>query len=195
MIEKIVLLIIAHAGFHPVEFGFTRKVLEEAGIKVIIASDRDGIAHSKPSDNHAKACIDPNCPKVIAEYPQYAEVNVDCSLTNCDLTKYDGIFIIGGPGAAEFLDTPETYRIMQKVAALGKPFGAICISPRILAHAGLLKNKKATGWNGDNKLEQILMEHSAQYIDEPVVMDGLLVTANGPQSAIPFGQAIVTLLK
>lgn len=195
MIQKIVLLIIAHAGFHPVEFGLTRKILEEAGIKVVVASDRSGLAHSKPSDNHAKICTDPNCPKVIEDYPQYAQIAVDCLIANCDLSKFDGFFIIGGPGAAEFLDTPETYAVMQKIAASGKPFGAICISPRILAHAGLLQDKKATGWNGDNKLEQILMEHGAQYIDEPVVIDGTLITANGPQSAAEFGTAIVTILK
>ena len=54
---------------------------------------------------------------------------------------------------------------------------------------------RRTGWNGDNKLEQIFREHGAQFIKDPVVIDGVLITANGPQSATEFGTAIVNLLK
>ena len=42
---------------------------------------------------------------------------------------------------------------MQQAYKAGKIVGAICYSPRILAKAGILKDKKATGWNDDHELE------------------------------------------
>lgn len=37
MLAKVILLVIASEGYHPVEYGYTRKVLEEAGITVEVA--------------------------------------------------------------------------------------------------------------------------------------------------------------
>ncbi len=108
---------------------------------------------------------------------------------------YDGIFIIGGPGALDCLDNSTTYSIMQKIAARNKPFGAICISPRILAHAGLLKDKKATCWNGNRQVEELFKKHEISYVNQPVVIDGTIITANGPQAATDFGKTIVSLIK
>lgn len=194
------LLIIAHAGYHPVEYGHMRAELENAGIKVVVASDQAGTADAHPSVAHTQQCSDPNCGKVADEYPQFAQAPIDISLKDVNpdevalFADFDGIFIIGGPGALEFLDNEITYSIMRQAAAAHRPFGAICISPRILAKAGLLKNKKATGWNGDNALENILHEHGAQYTDQLVTVDGNIITGNGPEAAVDFGKAIVSLL-
>lgn len=177
MIHKIVLLIIASDGYQPIEYGHTRKALEDAGIQVVVTSDKAGIAHA----SHA-------IPK------QYATVKVDVVLADVDVKKYDGIFIIGGPGALDHLDNKVTYKIMQNAAKSGKLFGAICISPRILADAGVLRGKKATGWNDDNKLDNVFKKAGVTYVKNPVVIDDNIVTADGPSSAALFGDSIVKLL-
>ncbi len=186
---KVVLLIVASQGYQPIEYGHTRKALEDAGIKVIVASNKKGTAHAKP-------CNDSNCNKTTAEkntHYETASVNVTIDAVNPD--DYDGIFIIGGPGALDCLDNSTTYSIMQKIAARNKPFGAICISPRILAHAGLLKDKKATCWNGNRQVEELFKKHEISYVNQPVVIDGTIITANGPQAATDFGKTIVSLIK
>jgi protease I len=195
MLEKIVLLIVAYQGYQPIEYGYTRQELEKAGIKVIISSTIAGNASAQPSEAHAKQCNDSVCGKAVKEYPEYATASIDLVLKNVNPARYDGIFIIGGPGALEFLDNQATYTLMQEFAKKDKPFGAICISPRILAKAGLLSGKKATGWNGDHKLEDIFKEHHVQYIKQPVIVDGNLITADGPSSAHEFGRAIVARLQ
>ncbi len=73
--------------------------------------------------------------------------------------------------------------------------GAICVSTRILAHAQALKNKRATGWNGDNALGGIYKEYDVQYVPKDVVVDGLIITATGPNVAREFGEQIITLLQ
>ncbi len=73
--------------------------------------------------------------------------------------------------------------------------GAICIAPTILAYAGVLEGKKATVWNQDGKQAEILTKNGAEFVDELVVVDGKIVTANGPPAAEAFGKKILEMLK
>lgn len=161
---KIVLLIIASQGYQPKEYGDTRKVLEAAGYKIEVASDKGGIAFAMPSSNREK--------ETETRDRDDSQVVVDVVLSKVNSEKYVGVFIIGGPGAVEHLNNKTMYTLMQYVAEKKKPFGAICISPRILANAGLLKGKKATGWDDDGNLEALYKQHRVVYIKEPVVVDG-----------------------
>lgn len=195
MLHKVVLLIIAHSGYHPLEYGLTRKALADAGIHVVVASDALGIADATPSAAHQEICKEAQCMQIVKDYPEYAQVQVDLQLADITIDAYDGIFIIGGPGAMEFLDNQVSYTLIEKIAQSGKPFGAICVSPRVLARAEVLKGKKVTGWNGDHLLAGILNVAGAEYIQEAVVIDGMLITANGPDAAQEFGKAIVTMLQ
>ncbi|PIR71487.1 MAG: hypothetical protein COU43_02395, partial [Candidatus Nealsonbacteria bacterium CG10_big_fil_rev_8_21_14_0_10_37_25] len=78
-----------------------------------------------------------------------------------------------------------------------KVLASICISPVILAKAGVLKGKKATVWSSpmDKVPVRILEENEAIYQDKSVVADGKIVTANGPAAAEKFAKAIITALK
>lgn len=170
---KKVLLIIAHRGFQPVEYGTPRQVLTAAGIQVVTASNILGTAVSSMTNEPAR---------------------VDVVLDEVKIDDYDGMFFIGGPGALANLDNEKSYRIISEVSASGKIWGAICISPRILAAAGVLENKKATGWDGDNELVGILAKAGAEYVRKPVVVDGNLITGNGPEAAEEWGTAIARAL-
>ena len=109
------------------------------------------------------------------------------------LSNYDGIFFIGGPGALEHLDNEKSYRLIKDAAQARMPFGAICVSTRILAKTGVLINKRATGWNDDGELNALYREYNVDYVPEDVVVDGNIVTAAGPHAAKKFGKAIVEL--
>ena len=170
---KKVLLIIAHLDFQPLEYGGPKKVLSAAGVQVVTASDQGGIA--------------------MAAYTG-EKVPVDLTLDQVKPAEYDGIFLIGGPGAPDYLNNEITYKIMREIAVSGKLWGAICISPRILAAAGVLQGKKATGWNGDGELGVVLEGAGAEYVREPVV-DGKFITACGPVAAEDFGRAILQALE
>ncbi len=147
--------------------------MEQAGFEVITGSNKSGTATDKTGGTQP----------------------VDMVLTDVQINDYGGIFFIGGPGALENLDNEESYRVIKEAAGSGKPWGAICISPRILANAGVLASKHATGWNGDNELPEILFTSGAIYVREPVVVDGMLITAEGPAAAREFGRAIVSALQ
>ena len=167
-----VLLIIAFQGFQPLEYEEPKKILQKAGVEVITGSDQTGTALS---------AID-------------KPVQVDIILDDVKIEDYDGVFFIGGPGALEHLDNEKSYRIIRELSESDKAWGAICISPRILAKAGVLENKKATGWNDDGQLDDILEQVGAEYVRQPVVADDKLVTGWGPDAAQEFGKAILKIL-
>lgn len=184
---KSILFVIASEGFQIVEYEIPKAILEKAGIQVVTVSDVKGEAISS---NGNKVGVD----LVIGDLyltPDSSPYKGDGEL----LGDYSGLFIVGGDGALEHLDNQTTYDLLKKWQATGKPYGAICISPRILAHADVLQGKKATGWNGDGELPGILSVGGAEFVDQPVVVDGNVVTGNGPSAASEWGEEIVGVLK
>lgn len=172
MDKKRVILLIAHEGYQPVEYGVTKEVLLSKGIDVITASDEPGTAVAKDSSS----------------------TPVDTTIDKINPEQYDGLFLIGGPGAMECLNTEPVHRLLQEMKALHKPYGAICISSRILAQANVLGGKKATGWNDDHELDDIFDSYAVTYVHHPVVVDGTIVTATGPAAAQEFGETIAKVI-
>lgn len=168
-----IILVVAHTGFQPLEYSIPKKILTDAGFKVITASTIAGTATSSIGTT----------------------TKVDITLDKLNLNDFDGIYFVGGPGALDNLDNATSYKLLQSVAAAQKPYGVICISPRILAHAGVLKTKKATGWDDDGELADVFKKHGVSYIHKPVVVDGTIITATGPSAAEEFGNSIVRLFK
>lgn len=169
---KKVALVIAHQGFQADEYYITKQTLQAAGIDVVTVSDQSGRATGHDE----------------------SQTEVDCTIDDFIVRHYHGIFLVGGTGALDHLDTPIMHQKLAEVYAIGSAYGAICISPRILARANLLRGKKATGWNKDKELLPLFQTYNVTFVDQPVVIDGNVVTANGPTAAAAFGTAIASVL-
>jgi len=64
-----------------------------------------------------------------------------------------------------------------------------------LAKAGVLEGKRATFWTYPlGSQANILKENVAIFEKKSVVVDGKIITANGPGAAREFGKAIVEAL-
>ena len=98
---------------------------------------------------------------------------------------------VGGSGASVFFDDPTAHKIAKDFLDAGKLTTAICAAPSILANAGLLQNIRSTCFpsQADN-----LKEKGANYTGTPVEQDGLIITADGPNSATAFGEKIAEAL-
>ncbi len=172
--EAKVLLVVAFEGYQQVEYNEPKKLLTQVGFQVITASNKSGAAIAKDGST----------------------TEVDVVLNKIKIDEYEGIFFIGGPGALVHLDNETSYAILQKSFQTNTPIGAICISTRILAKSGVLKGKRATGWNEDGQLEDIYKECDVEYVaKEEVVVDDGIVTATGPKVAKEFGEEIIGLLQ
>lgn len=162
-----VLFIVAQENFRDIELTKPKEILEKGGHKVEIASITTDVA------------IGADGTRIIPDLA-IREVNPD---------NYEYIVVIGGPGAPKLADYPEVFAVLQKA----KNVAAICIAPTILAEAGVLKGKKATVFKTDESV-RILKEGGATFVDKDVVVDGKLVTANGPQAAEKFGRELLKQL-
>jgi protease I len=173
--QKRAAFIVASKDFRDEEYFIPNGLLSENGIATAVFSDKSGTALG----------VDGN------------ELENARALTELNPNDFDAVIFIGGPGALARLDNETSYVIASKTVASGKLLAAICVAPVILAHAGALKNKQATVWTNvlDVSAKKTLVQTGAIYIDKPVVQDGAIITANGPEAAQEFGMAIVAYLK
>jgi len=172
--NKKIAMVIAFRDFRDIEYFIPRDVLAGAGAKIVTVSSQKGQALGADG----------------------GEVNVNLTLEELNPGDFDAVVFIGGPGALKHLDNEKSYEIVRKTIKAGKVLGAICISPVILAKAGVLDGKRATVWSAPLQKEsiRILEENKAIYQDKAVVVDGKIVTGNGPGAAREFALSVIRLL-
>ena len=172
--SKKILIIIAYQDFQDDEFTTVKDYLGRLGAKITVASSSIGNAIGQNG----------------------TPVEIDFLLVDIHPQDYDAIIFIGGAGAREFEENELAHEIARQALSHHKILGAICIAPLILANAGALSGKKATLWTDaeNNETVQRLIKAKASYVDQDVVVDGKIVTANGPESAEKFARTIAEML-
>ncbi len=124
-----------------------------------------------------------------------AEVKPDLPLTAVDPHRYAAIALVGGTGAREHLWDNHTLHALLRIARDdGTPLGAICLSPAVLARAGLLHGVRATVY-GEPRAKHELERGGALYVEEHVVTDQGIVTAAGPADARAFAESLLHLVR
>ncbi|VAW91772.1 DJ-1/YajL/PfpI superfamily, includes chaperone protein YajL (former ThiJ), parkinsonism-associated protein DJ-1, peptidases PfpI, Hsp31 [hydrothermal vent metagenome] len=105
---------------------------------------------------------------------------------------FDMMVLPGGlPGAEHLRDNPLVQQKLKELAAEDKYVAAICAAPQALASAGLLDNKIATGYTGVlDKLDIPGMQIS----ELPLVVDGKVITSQGPGTAMDFALKLIEII-
>src|SRR5688572_308137 len=120
---KKVLMVIPHTQFRDEELFEPRKILEEEGAKVVIASTT------------ARACQSMKGEMIQAEIA-YGDAKVD---------DFAAMVLCGGASVPEFFwNDKKLVELTAAMAAAGKVVAAICLSTVVLAKAKLLAGKEAT---------------------------------------------------
>jgi len=172
---KTIAAVIAFRNFRDAEYFIPVGVLADYGAKIVTLSTKKGTAVGADGGD------------------------VDIQLTPDEFRAegFDALVFIGGPGMAKELSNKDFQRMAQDMAKSGKLLAAICIAPVLLAKAGLLQGKQATVWSDpmDKSPIKILKEAGADYQDKDVVVEGTIITANGPSAAEEFGEALAKALE
>ncbi len=167
-------MVIAFQDFQDEEYFAPKEILEKAGVKIKTVSNKLGQAIGATD----------------------GDTQVDLLLEDFNPADFDAIVFVGGSGCLTNLDNEKSYKIARETVSQNKVLGSICISPVILAKAGVLQGKKATVWSSplDKFPIKILKENGAIYEAKSVVQDGKIITANGPAVAKEFGQVLLEVL-
>jgi protease I len=167
-----VVIVIAPERFRDEELETPRRLLVQAGHRVSVASTRSGEAVGMLG----------------------VRIKVDATVAQVRAEECDALVIAGGSGApAHLWDAEPLITLVKAVHTAGRPVGAICLGPPVLARAGILLRRRATCYPADRALLE-LKRGGATVVEEPVVCDGTIVTANGPEAATAFGEALAQLL-
>ena len=105
---------------------------------------------------------------------------------------FDMMVLPGGLPGADHLDAdPRVHALLQRLAEQDRFTAAICAAPKVLLNAGLLDGHKATAYPG---IMDDLMNPGSQYVSDPVVTDGKVVTSRGPGTAMEFALTLIEQL-
>jgi len=162
-------MIIAQKEFRDEEYFVPKRILEDAGVKVVTASINAGSALGKLG----------------------GEAQVDISINSADIDDYHGIVFIGGGGAEVYFENETAHALAREARDEGKIVAAICIAPSILANAGILIGKHATAYQSQKKN---LEDKGALWTGIDLEVDGRIITANGPDAAKKFGEVILGMV-
>jgi protease I len=104
-------------------------------------------------------------------------------------TEFDGLVIPGGVANPDELRTDASaVRFVRAFFDAGKPFGAICHGPWMLAEADVAKGRTITSWPS---LRTDLTNAGATWVDRSVSVDEGLVTSRKPDDLPDFCAKIV----
>jgi DJ-1 family protein len=107
-----------------------------------------------------------------------------------DLSRFDMLVLPGGLGGTEALCANDGVQEALRIFDIEELWiGAICAAPLALHKAGILKKRAFTCYPGVEK-EMKRPDRS----DEPVVVDGHIVTSQGPGTAIAFALKLIELV-
>lgn len=160
-------------GFEQVELVEPRKALDAAGAKTEIVSPKTGQVKGWKFTDWGDA------------FP------VDRPLAQARPDDYDALVLPGG------VINPDKLRLDEDAIGFvasffddNKPVAAICHGPWTVIEAGHAKGRRIASWPS---LETDLINAGAQWVDQPVVVDGNLVTSRMPDDIPDFNREMIAL--
>ncbi|HYR42819.1 MAG TPA: DJ-1/PfpI family protein [Terriglobia bacterium] len=165
---KKVLLVIPHTQFRDEEFFEPKKILEDEGAQVVVASTTVRICRGM------KGGVAP----------------ADIAIADAKAEDYAALVLCGGSSVPEFFwNDKKLQELVTTMAAAGKIIAAICLSTVVLAKAKLLAGREATVYFLPQAIQE-LKDSGAKYVKETLLIHHNVILAEGPPDSQRFGQAI-----
>lgn len=146
--------------------------LPEDGYEVVVAGPEARLYHTVLHEIPPN----PSVPWDITEERPGYHLRAGVAFGDLRAGDYAGAFISGGR-APEYIRYDENLRrVVKEIAASGKPIACLCHGIEILTAADCIEGKRVTTVP---KCAMDAEQGRAIYVDEDVVVDGLLVTGRG----------------
>lgn len=118
------------------------------------------------------------------------DVQADCLFEEMDFSQTEMLVLPGGmPGTRNLMNHKGLQELLRAYHENGRYIAAICAAPSIFGRLGFLKGRKACCYpTFEEKLE------GAEVVQDPVSVDGHIITSRGMGTAIPFALKLTALL-
>jgi protease I len=167
--KKVAILI--EQAVEDAEFTVPYNGLKQAGMEVVVLGSR---MNEKYKGKRGKLSI-----------------QADGTTTEAIAAEFDAVIIPGGMAPDKMRRNRNTVRFVQDAIQQGKLVAAVCHGPQVLIESDLLKGKKVTGFSA---IAKDITNAGGNYLDEPVVIDGNLITSREPGDLAIFTTAILSRL-
>jgi len=169
---KKVLMVIPYTQFRDEEFFEPKKILEEEGANVVIAS------------TVARVC----------RGMRGGSVQADIAIADAKVDDYAALVICGGSSVPDFFwNDKKLQEFATAMSGAGKIVAAICLSTVVLAKAKLLAGREATVYFLPQAIQE-LKDAGAKYVKKTLIIHNNIILAEGPPDSQRFGQAIRSAL-
>ncbi len=118
-------------------------------------------------------------------------ITSDCSFKEIDPNEYDAILVPGGWSPDKLRRYEEILTMIRTMNDQEKPIGQICHAGWVLISAKILEGKKVTSTPG---IKDDMMNAGAAWLDEPVVVDGHLVSSRRPPDLPDYMREFINVL-
>jgi protease I len=115
----------------------------------------------------------------------------DLLIPDSNSSQYQGLLLAGGFMPDRLRRLPRVLSLTREFYEQGKPVAFICHGGWIPISARILRGKRATGTVG---IKDDLENAGAIWVDEPVVLDGNLISSRTPPDLPQFAAALVRFL-
>ncbi len=168
-------LIVATDGFEEWELFGPKQILEQRGAEVKLASPKLEPIQATVHDDPGKT------------------IRPDLTVADVQAEDFDALILPGGVRNPDQLRThKEAIALIRAFAEQGKPVAAICHGPWLLVEADLLRGRTATSYAS---IRTDLKNAGAKVVDEPVVVDGNIITSRKPDDVVAFTNAVIDLVE
>ncbi len=164
--------IILSDHFDADEFNGLHKCLSQAGALVSVVGEESG--------------------KRLADWTRMQEATVEVTYEEARSYSFDVVVISNGYSPDEIRVNNAATGFILDMYNANRIVGAIYHGPQVLISLGILKDKNVTG---SPSIKIDLENAGATYLDEPVVVDGNLITGREPSDLQDFCGAIIDELR
>jgi DJ-1 family protein len=115
-----------------------------------------------------------------------------CRLNDVLEDEFAVVYLPGGKLSAEtHRDDPRVQDLIARQLASGRLLAVICAAPIALIQGGHLNGRQITSFPG---VRAEVEPHCTTWLDQPVVIDGNLITSQGAGTTLALALALVTRL-
>ena len=163
-------LILAGPEYEDMELQYPRYRLMEEGATVVVA----GIGEQRYVGKKG--------------YP----VDVDAQVDSVRSEEFDALVIPGGYAPDKIRRVPEALSIVREMHEQGKAIGFICHAGWVPISAGIVRGRRMTCVAA---IKDDIVNAGAEYVNEPVVVDGNLVTSRTPEDLPQWLPALIDVIE